>query len=58
MNQRFFLSLRMGSVNPTPVPQPVIDALTDVSVSTTVGAQSGFQMKFTLGKNSTIGQAP
>ena len=57
MNQRFFLSLRMGSVNPTPVPQPVIDALTDVSVSTTVGAQSGFQMKFTLGKNSTIGQS-
>jgi hypothetical protein len=57
MNQRFFLTLRMGSVNPSPVPQAVIDALTDVSVSTTVGAQSGFQMKFTLGKNSPIGQS-
>ncbi|HEY8412090.1 MAG TPA: hypothetical protein VIK76_11830 [Pyrinomonadaceae bacterium] len=57
MNQRFFLSLRMGSVNPSPVPQPVIDALTDVSVSSTVGAQSGFQMKFTLGKNSVISQS-
>jgi len=54
MNQRFFLSIRMGSVNPAPVPQAVIDALTDVSVSSTVGAQSGFQMKFTLGKNSPI----
>lgn len=54
MNQRFLLSLRMGSVNPAPVPQQVIDALTDVSVSSTVGAQSGFQMKFTLGKNSML----
>lgn len=57
MNQRFFLSIRMGSVNPTPVPQSVIDALTDVSVSSTVGAQSGFQMKFTLGKNSPISRS-
>ena len=56
MNQRFFLSLRMGSVNPTPVPQAVIDAITDVSVSSSVGAQSGFQMKFTIGKNSFISQ--
>ena len=56
MNQKFLLSLRMGSVNPTPVPQAVIDALTDVSVSTTVGAQSGFQMKFTIGKNSLLSQ--
>lgn len=57
MNQRFFLSLKMGSVfNPSPVPQPLIEALTDVSVSSSVGAQSGFQLKFTLGKNSFIGQ--
>ncbi len=56
MNQRFFLSLRMGSTNPSPVPQQVIDALTDVSVSSTVGAQSGFQMKFTIGKNSMLSQ--
>jgi len=57
MNQRFFLSLRMGAINPAPVPQAVIDALTDVSVSSTVGAQGGFQMKFTLGKNSAISQS-
>ncbi|HSE15789.1 MAG TPA: hypothetical protein VLB46_01985 [Pyrinomonadaceae bacterium] len=57
MNQRFFLSLRMGSVfSPSPVPQPLIEALTDVSVSSSVGGQSGFQLKFTLGKNSMIGQ--
>jgi hypothetical protein len=46
----------MGSVNPSAVPQQVIEALTEVSVSSTVGAQSGFQMKFTLGKNSFISQ--
>jgi hypothetical protein len=57
MNQRFYLSLRMGSVNPSPVPQVVIDSLTDVSVSSTVGAQSGFQMKLTIGKNSMISQS-
>ncbi|HET6861508.1 MAG TPA: hypothetical protein VFH91_00630 [Pyrinomonadaceae bacterium] len=56
MNQGFYLSIRMGSVNPTAVPQQVIEALTEVSVSSTVGAQSGFQMKFTLGKNSFISQ--
>ncbi|RYF27153.1 MAG: hypothetical protein EOO23_08120, partial [Comamonadaceae bacterium] len=37
-------------------PQSVIDALTELQVSTTVGAQSGFQMKFTLGKNSPLMQ--
>ena len=57
MNQGFYLSIKMGSINPSPVPQAVIDALTDVSVSSTVGAQSGFQMKFTLGKNSVISQS-
>jgi len=57
MNQGYFLSLRFGSINPTPAPRAVIDALTDLSVSSTVGAQSGFQMKFTLGKNSAISQS-
>ncbi len=56
MNQGFYLSLRMGAMNPDPVPQAVIDALTDVSVSSTVGSQGGFQMKFTLGKNSPLSQ--
>lgn len=57
MNQGFYLSLRMGSMGADPVPQPVIDALTEAQVSTTVGSQSGFQLKFTLGKRSPIAQA-
>jgi hypothetical protein len=38
------------------VPQPVIDALTDVQVSSTVGSQGGFQLKFTMGGNSPLAQ--
>ncbi len=57
MNQGYYLSLRMGPFNADPVPQAVIDALTELQVSTTVGAQSGFQMKFTLGKNSALMQS-
>jgi hypothetical protein len=44
----------MGPFNADLVPQAVIDALTELQVSTTVGAQSGFQMNFTLGKNSPL----
>jgi hypothetical protein len=57
VNRGYYLSLRMGSFNADPVPQTVIDALTELQVSTTVGAQSGFQMKFTLGKNSPLAQS-
>jgi hypothetical protein len=46
----------MGGFNAKPVPQPVIDALTEVQVSASVGAQAGFQMKFTLGRNSPVQQ--
>jgi hypothetical protein len=56
MNRGFYLTLMMGSFSASPVPQPVIDALTDVQVSSTVGSQSGFQLKFTVGKNSLIQQ--
>jgi hypothetical protein len=56
MNRGFYLSLLMGSFNANPVPQPVIDALVEVSVSSTVGAQAGFQLKFTLGKGSLLQQ--
>ncbi|MEH2002850.1 MAG: hypothetical protein V7L00_29670 [Nostoc sp.] len=56
MNQGFYLSLQMGDVNASPVPQPVIDALTEIQITSTVGSQSGFQMKFTLGKNSILSQ--
>ena len=56
MNRGFYLTLMMGSFSASPVPQPVIDALTDVQVSSSVGGQSGFQLKFTVGKNSLVQQ--
>lgn len=56
MNRGFYLTLMMGSFNASPVPGVIIDALTELQVSTTVGSQGGFQMKFALGKNSAISQ--
>ena len=56
MNRGFYLTLMMGAFNASPVPQPVIDALTEAQVSSTVGSQGGFQLKFTLGKNSPVRQ--
>jgi hypothetical protein len=55
MNQGFYLSLRIGAFSADPVPQAVIEALTEVQVSSTLGSQGGFQAKFTLGKQSLIG---
>jgi hypothetical protein len=55
VNQGFYLTLMMGSFTADPVPEAVIDALTSVQVTTTVGSQGGFQLKFTLGKNSAFG---
>lgn len=54
MNRGFYLTLMMGGFNASPVPQPVIDALTEIQVNSAVGSQAGFQLKFTLGKNSPI----
>jgi len=49
------LTLMMGKGLAKPVPKSVIDALTGVQI--TVGKdQSGFQMTFTMGKNSSIFQ--
>jgi hypothetical protein len=56
MNRGFYLTLMMGSFTASPVPQPVIDALMEVQVTSAVGSQGGFQLKFTLGKNSTVQQ--
>jgi hypothetical protein len=50
----FYLTLMMGGVNPSPVPKAVLDALTEVQVTTAASSASGFQLKFTLGKNSPI----
>jgi hypothetical protein len=54
MNRGFYLTLMMGPFNTTPVPQAVIDALTEVQVTSAMGSQGGFQLKFTLGKQSPI----
>jgi hypothetical protein len=56
MNRGFYLTLMMGPFTASPVPQAVIDALTEVQVTSTVGSQGGFQLKFTLGKQSAIQQ--
>ncbi len=56
MNRGFYLTLMMGGFNASPVPQPVIDALSEVQVNSMVGSQGGFQLKFTLGKNSPVQQ--
>lgn len=54
MNRGFYLTLMIGGFNAQPVPQAVIDSLTDVQVSSTVGSQGGFQLKFTMGKYSAM----
>jgi hypothetical protein len=56
MNRGFYVTLMMGSFTASPVPQPVIDALTELQVTSTVGAQAGFQLKLRLGKASTVQQ--
>jgi len=56
MNRGFYLTLMMGGFNASPVPQALIDALIDVQVTSTVGSQGGFQIKFSLGKNSPAQQ--
>jgi hypothetical protein len=56
MNKGFYLTLMMGSFNASPVPRAVIEALTDVQVSSTVGSQGGFQLKFTIGRNAPLAQ--
>ena len=56
MNRGFYLSLMMGSFSASPVPQAVIDAMTEVQVTSTVGSQGGFQIKLSLGKSSPVAQ--
>ena len=54
MNRGFYLTLMMGPFTASPVPQPVIDALIEVQVNSALGSQGGFQLKFTLGKQSPL----
>ncbi len=48
------LTLMMGPTIAAPVPQPVTDALTSAQVTTSAGQRSGFQLTFTLGKQSLL----
>ncbi len=56
MNQGFYLTLMMGGFSASPVPEAVIDALNSVQVTTTMGSQGGFQMKFAWSKYSALAQ--
>lgn len=47
------LTLMIGSAVPVPAPQSVVDALTGVQVNSG-GARSGFQLTFSVGKNSPL----
>jgi hypothetical protein len=56
VNQGFYMTLMMGGFKANPVPQAVIDALTAVQVTTAMGSQGGFQLKFSWAKNSPLAQ--
>ncbi|MDX2216066.1 MAG: hypothetical protein SFY66_22565 [Oculatellaceae cyanobacterium bins.114] len=49
-----YLTLMVGPTVPTPVPQVVLDALTDVTVTIASGKTSGFQLTFTLSNRSPL----
>ena len=48
------LTLMVGPAVPVPVPREVLDALTDVQVTTTTGKASGFQLTFSLSTRSPL----
>lgn len=48
------LSLMIGPMVPVPVPKPVLDALTDVQVTTSTGSASGFQLTFAFSSKSPL----
>jgi hypothetical protein len=56
LNQGFYLTLMMGGFSASPVPEAVIDALMSVQVTTTMGSQGGFQLKFAWSKNAALAQ--
>ena len=56
MNQGYHLTLMIGGFSASPVPEAVIDALTSVQVTTTMGSQGGFQLQFSWSKNSAVAQ--
>jgi len=54
VNKGFYLTLLIGPVVPIPVPKVVLDALTDVQVTSGAGKASGFQLTFRLSNKSPL----
>jgi len=54
MLKGIYLTLMIGPVVPLPVPKVVLDALTDVKVTTAAGTPSGFSLSFTLNNRSPL----
>ena len=49
-----YITLLVGPVVPVPVPQSVLDALTNVQITNAAGSASGFQLTFTLSNKSPL----
>jgi hypothetical protein len=54
MNKGIHLTLLIGPAIPVPVPQSVLDALTSLTVTTTSGQASGFQLTFIVNNQSPL----
>jgi len=54
MLKGIYLTLMVGPVVPLPVPKEVLDALTEVQVTTAAGTPSGFSLSFTLNNRSPL----
>jgi hypothetical protein len=54
MLKGIYLTVLMGPVVAVPIPKSVADSLTAVQVTTASGSRSGFQLTFTLAKNSPL----
>ncbi len=54
MLKGIYLTLLVGPNVPVPVPQPVVDALTNVQVTSAAGERSGFQLTFTFNNRSPL----
>jgi hypothetical protein len=54
MLKGIYLTVMMGPVVAVPVPKSVADSLTAVQVTNASGSRSGFQLTFTLAKNSPL----
>ena len=50
------LTLMIGPIVPVPVPKPIIDALTDISVTTAAGQPSGFELNFAFNSNILLNE--